>query len=80
MRIRIQAEEECSFQEAAATSLPHMRPLTWGTRISSYFWIRSMIPDEGQRTLLFDRDLAIQRIAGEAPEHPSAVQVGGATG
>lgn len=60
-----------------STSLHHVRPVTRGARISSFFWIQSMIRDDGQRTLLFDLDLAIQRIAAEAPEHPSAVQLTG---
>jgi PKHD-type hydroxylase len=60
-----------------ATSLHHVRPVTRGARISSFFWIQSMVRDDSQRTLLFDMDMAIQRIAGEAPDHPSAVQLTG---
>ena len=60
-----------------ATSLHHVRPVTGGARICSFFWIQSMIRDDGARTLLFDLDTAIQRIASEAPEHPSAVQLTG---
>jgi PKHD-type hydroxylase len=60
-----------------ATSLHHVRPITRGARISSFFWIQSMIRDDGQRTLLFDLDMAIQRISAEAPDHPSAVQLTG---
>jgi PKHD-type hydroxylase len=60
-----------------ATSLHHVRPITRGSRISSFFWIQSMVRDDGQRTLLFDLDMAIQRIAGETPDHPSAVQLTG---
>jgi PKHD-type hydroxylase len=59
------------------TSLHHVRPVTRGARISSFFWIQSMVRDDGKRTLLFDLDMAIQRIAGEAPDHPSAVQLTG---
>jgi PKHD-type hydroxylase len=59
------------------TSLHHVRPVVRGARISSFFWIQSMIRDDGQRTLLFDLDMAIQRIAAEAPDHPSAVQLTG---
>jgi hypothetical protein len=51
--------------------------VTRGARISSFFWIQSMIRDDGQRTLLFDLDMAIQRLAGESPDHPSAVQLTG---
>src|SRR5688572_11940349 len=60
-----------------ATSLHHVRPVTRGARVCSFFWIQSMVRDDGRRTLLFDLDLAIQRIAGEAPEHPAAVQLTG---
>ena len=60
-----------------ATSLHHVRPVTRGTRVASFFWIQSMVRDDGQRTLLFDLDLAIQRLAGEAPEHPSVLQLTG---
>lgn len=60
-----------------STSLHHVRPVTRGARISSFFWIQSMIRDDGQRTLLFDLDVAIQALAGEAPGHPSAVPLTG---
>jgi PKHD-type hydroxylase len=60
-----------------ATSLHQVRPVTQGCRISSFFWIQSMVRDDAKRTLLFDLDIAIQRLAAEAPEHPSAVQLTG---
>jgi PKHD-type hydroxylase len=60
-----------------ASSLHHVTPVTRGTRTASFFWIQSMVRDDGQRTLLFDMDSAIQRIATEAPEHPSVVQLTG---
>jgi len=60
-----------------ATSLHHVRPVTRGSRISSFFWIQSMVRDDGQRALLFDLDIAVQRLASEAPDHPSAVQLTG---
>jgi PKHD-type hydroxylase len=60
-----------------ATSLHHVRPVTRGARVSSFFWIQSMVRDDGERALLFDIDTAIQRIVSESPEHPSAVQLTG---
>ncbi len=36
-----------------------------------------MIRDDGQRTLLFDLDTAIQRVARDVPNHPSTVQLTG---
>lgn len=60
-----------------ASSLHHVTPVTDGTRFASFFWIQSMVRDDGCRTILFDLDASIQRIAAEAPEHPSAIQLTG---
>lgn len=60
-----------------ATSLHNVRPVTRGARISSFFWIQSMVRDDGERTILFDMDMAIQRIAENAPDHPSVLQLTG---
>ncbi len=60
-----------------ATSLHHVRPVTRGTRLCSFFWIQSMIRDDGERTLLFDLDNAIQDVNQRTPEHPAAVQLTG---
>jgi PKHD-type hydroxylase len=60
-----------------STSLHQVQPVTRGARVSSFFWIQSMVRDDSQRTLLFDLDMAIQRISQDMPEHPSAVQLTG---
>ncbi|MFC4308399.1 Fe2+-dependent dioxygenase [Steroidobacter flavus] len=60
-----------------ATSLHRVQPVTRGARIASFFWIQSMVRDDGERTLLFDLDLAIQRLGGDVPDHPSVVQLTG---
>jgi PKHD-type hydroxylase len=60
-----------------ATSLHHVTPVTRGARIASFFWIQSMIRDDGERTLLFDLDVAIQRLNGEGVGQASAVQLTG---
>jgi PKHD-type hydroxylase len=60
-----------------ASSLHHVRPVQRGTRLASFFWVQSMVRDDGERTLLFDLDTAIQRLAAESPDHPSAVQLTG---
>jgi PKHD-type hydroxylase len=60
-----------------STSLHHVRPVTRGARISSFFWIQSLVRDDGARTLLFDLDTAIQRLTSDMPDHPSAVQLTG---
>jgi PKHD-type hydroxylase len=60
-----------------STSLHSVRPVTRGARIAAFFWIQSMVRDDGERTLLFDLDTAIQRINQDAPDHPASVQLTG---
>jgi PKHD-type hydroxylase len=60
-----------------ATSLHNVRPVTRGARICSFFWIQSMVRDDGRRSILFDLDLGIQRLNRESPNHPAAVQFTG---
>ena len=60
-----------------STSLHRVTPVTRGVRVASFFWIQSMVRDDGQRTLLFDMDSAIQAMAASNPDHPSIVQLTG---
>jgi PKHD-type hydroxylase len=60
-----------------ATSLHHVRPVTRGARLASFFWVQSMVKDDSCRTLLFDLDTSIQRISEDAPGHPATVQLVG---
>ncbi len=60
-----------------ATSLHRVTPVTRGARVSSFFWIQSMIRTDGDRTLLYDLDTAIQRLAKESPGNPIGVQLTG---
>lgn len=60
-----------------ATSLHRVQPVTRGARIASFFWIQSMVRADGERTLLFDLDLAIQRLGSDVPDHPALVQLTG---
>ncbi|HRH95504.1 MAG TPA: Fe2+-dependent dioxygenase [Prosthecobacter sp.] len=55
-----------------STSLHHVTPVTRGARICSFFWLQSMIRDDGHRSLLFDLDLAIQRLGHELAGNPVA--------
>lgn len=48
-----------------ASSLHQVRPVTRGERVASFFWIQSMVADDGDRAMLFDLDQSIQRLAGE---------------
>ena len=57
-----------------STSLHHVSPVTRGVRLCSFFWIQSMVRDDGKRTLLFDLDQGIQRLGRDLPNEPAAVQ------
>ncbi len=57
-----------------SNSIHHIRPVTRGIRLSSFFWIQSMVRDDGQRSLLLDMDLAIQQLAQDQPDHASATR------
>ena len=57
-----------------ATSLHHVKPVTRGTRVCSFFWIQSMVREDSRRSLLFDLDLSIQRLNRELPGQPAAAQ------
>ena len=58
-----------------STSLHNVRPVTRGARVASFFWIQSMVRDDGERTLLFDLDSAIQHVASESPKSATPVQL-----
>lgn len=59
-----------------STSLHHVTPVTRGARVCSFFWLQSMIRDDGRRSLLFDLDLSIQRLARDLKDNPVAEQTG----
>lgn len=60
-----------------STSLHQVRPVTRGSRLCAFFWIQSMVRDDGRRSILFDLDLGIQRIGRDLPDHPAVVQLTG---
>lgn len=60
-----------------ASSLHHVTPVTRGARLASFFWIQSLVRDDGQRTLLFDLDRATQQAGAELPDGAVAVQLAG---
>jgi PKHD-type hydroxylase len=60
-----------------SSSLHSVTPVTSGARVASFFWIQSMVRDDGRRTLLFDLDVAIQQLSRDVPAHPATVQLTG---
>jgi PKHD-type hydroxylase len=60
-----------------ATSMHRVEPITRGARVASFFWIQSMVRDDGRRSILFDLDMSIVRLTQDAPGHPSLVSLTG---
>jgi PKHD-type hydroxylase len=58
-----------------ATTLHRVSPITRGLRIAAFFWIQSMVKDEGERRLLFDLDRAIVELGRGTPDHPSVARL-----
>jgi PKHD-type hydroxylase len=59
------------------TSLHRVTPVTRGARLCSFFWIQSMIREDAKRALLFEQDIAIQRLGIDHPGHASITQLTG---
>ena len=56
-----------------STSLHRVEPMTRGTRVASFFWVQSMVRDDGQRTLLLEMDAAIRTLAGQLGDKDASV-------
>ena len=61
-----------------SSSLHRVTPVTSGARVASFFWIQSMVRDDGARRLLFELDQAVQRLTGQLGRaDPSVVELTG---
>lgn len=45
-----------------ASSLHKVQPVTRGARVAAFFWVQSMVRDDGARRLLFEMDAAIREL------------------
>lgn len=59
------------------TSLHHVRPVTKGARLASFFWVQSMVRDDAQRTLLFDMDAAIATLREQMGDTAAVIRLTG---
>jgi PKHD-type hydroxylase len=61
-----------------ATSLHQVTPVTRGARTACFFWVQSHVRDDAARAMLFDMDMALQRLRGEVGDgHASLVALTG---
>lgn len=59
------------------TSVHHVRPVTRGARVASFFWVQSMVRDDAKRALLFDMDGAIGALRKAHGESPPVIALTG---
>ena len=61
-----------------SSSLHRVTPVTGGTRVASFFWIQSMVRDDGARRILFELDQGVQATAAQLGEgDPATVRLTG---
>ncbi|MEO5867667.1 MAG: Fe2+-dependent dioxygenase [Sphingomonas sp.] len=61
-----------------ASSLHRVEPVTRGVRLASFFWVQSMVRDDGARRILFELDSAVQSLAvTQGQDDPAIVQLTG---
>ncbi|RIA36830.1 PKHD-type hydroxylase [Hephaestia caeni] len=56
-----------------ASSLHHVEPVTRGCRTAAFFWIQSMVRDDGARRTLFELDSGVQAAAAAMGQDDPAV-------
>lgn len=56
-----------------ASSVHRVEPVTRGARVASFFWIQSMIRDDGARRILFELDQSVQDVAARLGQGDPAV-------
>ncbi|MGH8149209.1 MAG: Fe2+-dependent dioxygenase [Steroidobacteraceae bacterium] len=60
-----------------AGSVHRIEPVTRGARIAAFFWVQSLVRDDGARTLLFELDAAIRTLGAKAADRESLVRLTG---
>jgi PKHD-type hydroxylase len=60
-----------------ASSLHRVEPVTRGTREAAFFWIQSLVRDDGARTLLHDLDTSIRDLTSRGADARSLLRLTG---
>ena len=61
-----------------ASSLHRVAPVTHGVRVASFFWLQSMVRDDGARRILFDLDQGVQAVAAaQGMADPATIRLTG---
>lgn len=60
-----------------SSSLHRVAPVTRGARLASFFWVQSLIRDDGRRRLLFELDTSIQTLSRTGADAAAVLQLTG---
>lgn len=60
-----------------ASSLHQVKPVTRGARLASFFWVQSMVRDDGQRRMLFEMDTSIQTLRRSGADAAAVLRLTG---
>ncbi|MDO6453600.1 Fe2+-dependent dioxygenase [Neptunomonas phycophila] len=61
-----------------STSLHRVEPITKGQRVSSFFWLQSMVRNHEQRDVLFDLDTSVQSLTSQhGHDHADVIRLSG---
>ncbi len=60
-----------------ASSLHRVQAVTRGVRDAAFFWIQSMVRDDGARTLLYDLDTSIRDLTSQGADGASLLRLTG---
>jgi len=71
-RIRLPAGDLVLYP---ASSLHRVTPVTRGTRLAAFFWVQSMVREDGERRLLYEMDSAIRQLAAVPAADACSVQL-----
>ncbi|BFI95665.1 MAG: Fe2+-dependent dioxygenase [Rhodanobacter sp.] len=60
-----------------SSSLHRVQPVTRGARVAAFFWVQSLVRDDGHRRLLFELDASIQRLIATGADRDAVLQLTG---
>jgi len=58
-----------------SSSLHRVEPITRGVREAAFFWVQSMVRDDGARALLFDLDTSIRELTAKGADRDAVVRL-----
>ena len=60
-----------------SSSLHKVTPVTRGARLASFFWVQSMVRDDGRRRLLFEMDTALESLRRQDADASAVLKLTG---